>query len=202
MRSVVRRCPSRSMVVAGVALVAAISGTAVAARHYVVSKSSQVKPGALSARNLSASARRTLKGQRGPRGFAGANGLPGATGAQGPAGPAGPSAVSKITRTEAVATVAAGDVDGVTANCPAGQGIVGGGYRSIGADTEVFGNDTFGSPNSWSALLDNFDSTISAEIRAIAYCAPSGQAIAAKINPGAVRRRITADLEARRAAHQ
>jgi hypothetical protein len=62
-----------------IVLVISLSGgTAYAAHRYVVSSSKQVKNGALSAQDLSAGARSSLRGQVGATG---------ATGAQGPAGP-------------------------------------------------------------------------------------------------------------------
>jgi len=63
-----------------------------AVRHLVTGR--DVKDGSLEARDLSASARRALRGARGARGPigpAGAAGLPGAAGQPGPAGPQGPA---------------------------------------------------------------------------------------------------------------
>jgi hypothetical protein len=65
------------MVVAIAALVLATTSSAVAAKHYLITSSKQIKPGAISAGNLSNAARTTLRGDRG------------ATGAQGPQGPKG-----------------------------------------------------------------------------------------------------------------
>ena len=69
------------------AFVAAASGTAAT----IVVTSKNIKNGTIQTVDLSAKAKRSLKGQRGPRGFAGTAGAPGATGAQGPPGPRGPS---------------------------------------------------------------------------------------------------------------
>jgi len=65
---------SPAMVIAGLALVFAMSGGAYAAKKYLITSTKQISPSVLKA----------LQGK------AGAAGAPGAAGAQGPAGPAGP----------------------------------------------------------------------------------------------------------------
>src|SRR5271166_5514600 len=69
-----------STIIATLALVFAMSGGAYAASHYLITKSSQIKPSAL------AEIAKKVKGTPGP---AGSNGANGAAGPQGPAGPAG-----------------------------------------------------------------------------------------------------------------
>lgn len=75
----VRRHFSYANVTATLALVFAMSGGALAATHYLITSTSQIKP----------SVRAALKGKAGPAGRAGEKGAPGAAGATGPAGPAG-----------------------------------------------------------------------------------------------------------------
>jgi hypothetical protein len=65
----------------------ALSGTALAANHYVITSSKQIKPGAISASRLSKAARKSLRGHSGPAGPAGTTGTTGSTGATGPVGP-------------------------------------------------------------------------------------------------------------------
>jgi hypothetical protein len=89
-----RRKLSYANVVATLALVFAMTGGAFAAKHYIISSSTQIKPGAISASRLSKSARESLQGQTGktgPAGVAGPNGPPGPAGAPGGTGPIGPS---------------------------------------------------------------------------------------------------------------
>jgi hypothetical protein len=69
--------PSAPLVISILALVIATSGTALAASHYLITSSRQIKPGAIAIRNLSRGARNALHGANG------------ATGAAGPAGPQG-----------------------------------------------------------------------------------------------------------------
>ena len=75
--------PSAALVVATAALVMSTIGTSVAATHYVISSSKQIKPGSIRLAALSKGARKALRGARGP---AGPPGAPGATGATGAAG--------------------------------------------------------------------------------------------------------------------
>lgn len=67
------------MLVACLALFVALTGTGIAASHYLVTSTKQIKPSVL----------RALHGKRGPEGPAGPTGFAGAPGARGPAGPEG-----------------------------------------------------------------------------------------------------------------
>jgi Collagen triple helix repeat (20 copies) len=83
--------PSAGLVVASVALAAATTSSAVAATHYLLTSTSQIKPGAISLGNLSRNARSALHGSTGPPGAAGPQGPPGGQGPQGDPGPPGAS---------------------------------------------------------------------------------------------------------------
>jgi Collagen triple helix repeat (20 copies) len=72
----------RQNIVAWLALFVALSGTSMAASHYIITSTKQIKPSVL--RQL-----RGAKGARGAPGAMGAAGAKGATGAQGPAGASG-----------------------------------------------------------------------------------------------------------------
>src|SRR3954454_7631580 len=77
------RRPSPALVVAVLALVVAFGGTAVAAKKYIITKTTQISPKVLT--------QLKKQGPAGPVGLtgpAGRDGAPGATGAQGPAGAA------------------------------------------------------------------------------------------------------------------
>jgi hypothetical protein len=83
--------PSAPLVISILALVIAASGTAVAAGHYLITSSKQIKPGAIALGNLSRAARKALHGAAGPRGQTGLQGqigLPGQMGAPGVPGTA------------------------------------------------------------------------------------------------------------------
>lgn len=103
--------PSATSIIASLALFFALGGTAVAAHHYLITSTSQIKPSVLKAL-------RGKVGARGPAGIAGAHGTagaegptgsPGKEGRQGPAGPgtsvvAGPG-TSVVARVRSVAPV-------------------------------------------------------------------------------------------------
>src|SRR5262245_58933178 len=74
----------KKILVAGAAAVLGtlvLSSGAVAAQHYLITSSSQIKDGTVALRDLTPFARKALKGQKGEKVDAGARGL------QGPAGP-------------------------------------------------------------------------------------------------------------------
>jgi hypothetical protein len=80
------RRPSPAMVVACLALFVVSTGTSIAANHYLITSTKQIKPSVL----------KKLKGAKGPKGNTGAigaTGAVGATGATGAVGAQGPSGV-------------------------------------------------------------------------------------------------------------
>lgn len=102
-----QRKPTPAAVIATVALVLALGGTAVAASHYIITSTSQIKPSVLRALRAGVRTKGStgLAGARGPAGATGAQGLAGAQGLPGPAGPAGvqgPQGVSGDARAYAV----------------------------------------------------------------------------------------------------
>ncbi|HEY6835167.1 MAG TPA: hypothetical protein VI142_01745 [Gaiellaceae bacterium] len=80
----------------GITLVAVLVGVlsitsgAFAAKHYLITSSSQIKDGAVKLHDLSAGARKALHGEKGVQGLAGPAGPQGPKGAAGPQGPQGP----------------------------------------------------------------------------------------------------------------
>jgi hypothetical protein len=115
---------------------------------------------------------------RGPRGAQGPTGPAGIQGPQGAQGPPGPVVLGQLTRVEADKSLPPGAIDSVTAVCPVGMHVVSGG--EAGGAAQPFFSDSFGSQTSWSAGFDNFDSSITSSVFVAAYCAPAGQAVAAR----------------------
>ena len=118
----------KSALIAGVvaAFVAAASGTAAT----IVITSKNIKNGTIQTVDISAKAKRALKGNRGPRGLqglsgpagpAGVAGAPGPQGIQGPPGISGYQLVEQETASNAVA------YKELTVPCPSGKTIIGGG---------------------------------------------------------------------------
>lgn len=107
------------------AVVAAASGTAAT----IVVTSKEIKNGTIQTVDISANAKRALKGNRGPRGFNGAPGVQGATGATGAQGPPG---IQTLTKVNAWTDVPPLSYRSVTATCPAGQKAISGGVAFPG----------------------------------------------------------------------
>jgi hypothetical protein len=89
----IRRHLNYSNVMATLALLFAMSGSAVAANHYLLSSTKQISPKLL----------KKLKGKTGATGPAGPAGAAGAAGSTGPGGPAGPSDAFVFTSNNEVA---------------------------------------------------------------------------------------------------
>lgn len=156
-----------------IAIVLACAGGAVAATAITGAQIKNNSITGLDIKNKSLSPIDFRGSVRGPQGPAGA---------QGPSGPPGPVAVSQIVRVTGSLTVAAGDIDGGFVSCPAGMGVIGGGFSGVGADAEVFVNDSNGSTTSWSGALDNFDSSVDGTLTVVAYCSTVGAAVARSKN--------------------
>jgi hypothetical protein len=87
------RRPSPAMVVACLALFVASTGTGIAAKHYLITSTKQIKPSVLKqlrgAKGPAGQSVTGLTGPQGSKGDTGATGAAGATGAQGAQGPKG-----------------------------------------------------------------------------------------------------------------
>lgn len=160
--------PSPTGVIAILALVLALGGTAVAASRYVITKSSQIKPSVL----------KELKGKQGPKGSPGSQGPRGLAGPQGAAGPAGPTTLSKITAFYGPNnSIPAEGVQTSIAYCPFGsRAVSGGGSTSnpYGMAISQMGVDH----GSWGVVTANPTSLTTEKVQAVVYCTVSGQAVA------------------------
>jgi hypothetical protein len=157
----------KSALIAGVvaAVVAAASGTAAG----IVVTSKMIKNGTIQVVDLSAAAKKALKGNRGARGAAGA---PGPAGPQGPQGLQGPPGVQQL-RLVVSPTIAVppNQLREAQAACPAGEIAVSGGYGLQGDAAAVV--QSYGLGAAWSVKAENgFDATADAQVAAYAYCAP------------------------------
>ncbi|HWX88374.1 MAG TPA: collagen-like protein [Solirubrobacteraceae bacterium] len=135
-----RRRVNYANVTATLALFFALSGGAVAAKHYLITSTKQISPKVLS----------TLKGSTGaigPRGATGAagnegkEGTPGAPGKEGPKGEPGGSGISGyqiVTGSEAKGSGSGINLATATAKCPSGKHVLGGGFTTSGEDAKVF----------------------------------------------------------------
>jgi hypothetical protein len=99
MFSSLRRHVSYANIVATMALVFAMGGTAIAAKHYLISSTSQISPQVLKALELKI-ASRVKRGAAGREGAPGKEGAPGREGAPGNAGTEGKQGLSKLSEGE------------------------------------------------------------------------------------------------------
>ncbi len=175
------RRPSSGIVVAVLALFFALGGSAIAARHYLITSTSQIKPSVLKA----------LRGAAGSTGAAGQTGPAGPNGSAGPAGPQGPAGPTNLSSL----TIVAGESNSVpkesvgtsVATCPNGSHAVsGGGYNGL-ASLAASGMET--DHQSWVIIVDN-ETSISTHVEAVVYCAGAGQAVAASVPSAAHERAV------------
>jgi hypothetical protein len=159
-------------VAATLALILAMSGTAIAAKHYVITSTRQIKPSVLS----------KLRGEAGPAGRQGPAGPAGPQGPQGPGVPAGPGNLSgiQVIKGQPV-SVEPEKFRSALALCPPGMGAVSGG--GDGSLSGILASET--DPESrvgWFIIVEN-KTFKPEEINAQVLCAGKGQAVAASARP-------------------
>jgi hypothetical protein len=145
----------KSILTAGVIAALVVASTATAA---LVVTSANIKNGTIKMVDISAGAKRALKGNRGPRG------------AQGPQGTPGPQGIQRLVRVEASDAVAPEQVKTVVANCPAGMLAVSGGY-SYTADGSVVAN--YPVATGWWVSIDTSGGAFGGSFTAIVLCSPN-----------------------------
>jgi hypothetical protein len=148
----------RSIIIAGVIAALVTASTATAA---LVVTSANIKNGTIKMADISAAAKRALKGNRGLRG---------AQGPQGNPGPQGPQGIQRLVTVEASDSIAPEQVKTVVANCPAGMLAVSGGYAYT-ADGSVFSNHSVST--GWWVSIDTSGGAFGGSITAIVHCSPN-----------------------------
>jgi len=108
---------SYANVVATLALVFAMSGSAIAAKHYLITSTGQIKPSVL----------RKLQGTTGKAGATGLAGAPGANGTNGTHGTNGTDGATHVVSHYVEATTLNGNDGQAEADCSAGEHATGGG---------------------------------------------------------------------------
>jgi hypothetical protein len=180
-------------VVLGVlALVIAMTGSAVGA-SLITGK--QIKNNTITGKDVKNKSLTKADFKGSVRGATGPQGPPGATGAT---GPAGPSDLAALTDNFGTLTVDAGQVDGGTMPCDAGQKIISGGFEYTAPDGKgrIVVSEANETLDGWIVVLDNSESTEAATLGADALCAAAGKAVA---TPARAHKRLRRTAEARRA---
>jgi hypothetical protein len=153
---------SPATAVALVALFFALGGTAIAAKHYLITSTSQIKPSVL----------KKLRGNTGGEG---------PPGPAGPQGPAGSGALSQIVEVAGPKNpVPAKKVASSLASCPPGTHVVGGGDSMFAGEVAGFDSEAE-RPQSWFVIVANASEFGEGWVQAIAYCAHEGQAVSARV---------------------
>lgn len=200
--------PSPTTIIAALALFFALGGSAIAANHYLITSTSQIKPSVLSKLHGHAG----VEGPQGTVGVAGANGSNGAPGpqgpqgSQGPQGPSGGGALSPLTTVESNTAGYAYNAEVATyvsvaiAFCPPGQKVVSGGEFNVGFPYAVlYDKDQAG--NGWGvvAFATEEATVLKGGVAAIAYCSNEGQAVtpATNINAASQMKALEVKLAAR-----
>jgi hypothetical protein len=147
------------------AVVAAVVATASGTAATILVTTKNIKNGTIQTVDISAKAKRALKGNRGPRGSAG---IPGPAGPQGIQGPPGIQRL-KLVVSPTVA-IAPGAQVTAEAVCPAGEIAVSGGFGLIGPDAGVF--QSLGIGSGWVVKAENAGDGSPAQVAAYAYCSP------------------------------
>jgi hypothetical protein len=151
-----------------VALFVALAGSATAGTALITG--AQIKNGSIGLRDLSANAKRALKGQRGPQGYQGPQGpqgVPGVPGAPGARGGFDPAKLKYIIGPDV--SIASGEVGTARADCPAGTAAVSGGFfSSVGnvGFSQTFGS-TFHAASVWN------DTGLTITVHASVVCSAS-----------------------------
>jgi hypothetical protein len=174
--------PSMTTMIASLALFFALGGTAIAARHYLITSTSQIKPSVLN----------KLKGNVGQ---IGATGPQGPSGAQGPVGPAGAQGLPGSSNLSALSLVEGpenrvpaynedgpeGDegVEGSVATCPTGDHVLSGGSDVFAGIVEGEISVPSEDHDSWIVVVANDSTYTKGVVQALAYCANAGSAVAA-----------------------
>jgi len=157
-------------VIATLALVLALGGSALAAKHYIITSTGQIKPNVI----------KKLRGRRG---------------APGPQGPAGPSILSTlVTVNGPKVSVPAHEAGSSIATCPAGAHAVSGGGSAItGQGNGLAASEMSADHGDWFTVVGN-TSSIAGETQAVVYCSTAGQAVASSRE--AISRRTTREVKA------
>jgi hypothetical protein len=149
----------RAFILCAIVVVLSVTSTAAATRALVTSK--DIKNGTIQTVDLSAAAKKALKGKRGLQGPAGAQGVPGER---------GPAGFTSVTTATDLTTLSPDSGGVVSATCSVGK-LIGGGFDSTSPNVGVYQSSPTGNGNSWQVSGYNFGTTDNEVLRVYALCA-------------------------------
>jgi hypothetical protein len=156
------------------AVVAAVVAAASSTAATIMVTSKNIKNGTIQTVDISAGAKRALKGARGARGPRGFPGARGTQGAQGPQGPQGLQGIQRLVAVSATKTIPPDVTDNVVATCPAGMAAVGGGFNLVpaGSSGTPTVTSSISATTGWSVSVDTAESP-GGNLTSTAYCSPN-----------------------------
>ena len=129
MRMLTRRAPSPALVIASLALLVALAGTGVAA----VSALPRASVGTAQLKSNAVTSAKVRNGTLLRADFRPGQVPRGPTGARGPQGPPGPPGIAALERVDALTPASSVNSKTISAVCPSGKRVIGGGARVTGA---------------------------------------------------------------------
>jgi hypothetical protein len=133
------------MIIAIVALFFALAGSAVAAQHYIITSTKQIKPTVLHQLkgNSGPTGPQGAQGAQGPQGPLGPQGPQGAAGGTGARGPAGPQSLSLTESDGSLTDLPPNTLTSIGVACPAGDVAIAGGWQpnDVAATSDLVQSD-------------------------------------------------------------
>jgi len=163
------------------ALVVAVLGASSlgeATTNAVKNTATALKQGASPVNRKAQNASSPRRGPRGRRGRRGSAGPPGPVGPQGPAGPQGIQSLTKVSNSMVVPPLS---YRTITAQCPAGQKAVSGGFIY---PYEIWESQASLDRLGWTVTGANLSSTYSLTLFAYAYCSANITTLGSPASPG------------------
>ena len=167
------RKPSTATVIASAALFCAIGGTAIAASHYLITSTAQIKPSVLSKLrgDVGATGPAGADGRTGPTGSPGVSGGVGATGGTGVTGVTGVFSSSDLTTASSSDSVDNATTITLVAVCGGGATAISGGWSGVNPGASITLSEQDPNTHDWAVTLDNTSGSTDSGFTVYAMCA-------------------------------
>jgi hypothetical protein len=137
------------------AIIAVLSMASGAAATRVLITSKDIKNGTIRPVDLSAAAKRTMRGKQGIRGIRGIRGIQGPIGPRGLQGNPGPPGFSGVLPNDNIGSISPNSSGTVTAVCISGYKAVGGGFEATDPSLSVYASKPSASGFGWDVSARN-----------------------------------------------